>query len=404
MTPRQARIALSTFVLLAAGVVYNALYMQSDVASGQDCRRGDASGAGVTADHSAAPRPHAHNPRRQNAPPCSSRTRPMPTTRRKTLPDEAGADTIRAIQRELNQRGFGPVASDGIMRPVTRAAIMSYEHDNRLPLHRRGHGRAADASRARRFGHRCACRAPARCSHRMPRRRSSRFSACWRRAAIVRVRRTAASCRDGSGHPRVRAGSGVGAQGPHFRRCRGPAAEQRDPAEGGRGALIRRALPRRGEPCRTTALRGPSFARLRTMMACAADSRARRPRGALLAAAGRLRYASHALEIGNLGQSLHQALPARRCGRRAGAARRCRRGRHLHQGEPARRHRVAVWPSAGGPGRGARRAALGALPRRRSGGRDRRRRLSRSARSRSIPTSGSWPSRTAQAGISSRIG
>ncbi|NJO33714.1 MAG: peptidoglycan-binding protein [Rhodospirillales bacterium] len=50
------------------------------------------------------------------------------------LQDEAGADTIRAIQRELNERGFGPVAGDGIMRPVVRAAIMAYEHDNRLAL------------------------------------------------------------------------------------------------------------------------------------------------------------------------------------------------------------------------------------------------------------------------------
>ena len=30
MTPRQARVALSTFILLAAGMVYNALYMQVD--------------------------------------------------------------------------------------------------------------------------------------------------------------------------------------------------------------------------------------------------------------------------------------------------------------------------------------------------------------------------------------
>ena len=50
------------------------------------------------------------------------------------MPDEASPDTVRAIQRELSQRGFGPVASDGIMRPITRAAIMSYEHDSRLPL------------------------------------------------------------------------------------------------------------------------------------------------------------------------------------------------------------------------------------------------------------------------------
>jgi peptidoglycan hydrolase-like protein with peptidoglycan-binding domain len=133
MTPRQARIALSTFVLLAAGVVYNALYLQSDAAS--------------TRIAGEATRPASTSPRATAQPPARTRTaqgtkrtallKPDSANANDTpedLPGEAGADTIRAIQRELNQRGFGPVASDGIMRPVTRAAIMSYEHDNRLPL------------------------------------------------------------------------------------------------------------------------------------------------------------------------------------------------------------------------------------------------------------------------------
>lgn len=132
MTPRQARIALSTFVLLAAGIVYNALYMQSDVAAARIAGE--------------ATRPAPVSPRTAAQPPARTRTtqgtkrtallKPDSATANDTpenLPDEAGADTIRAIQRELNQRGFGPLASDGIMRLVTRAAIMSYEHDNRLP-------------------------------------------------------------------------------------------------------------------------------------------------------------------------------------------------------------------------------------------------------------------------------
>jgi peptidoglycan hydrolase-like protein with peptidoglycan-binding domain len=43
-------------------------------------------------------------------------------------------ETVRAVQRELHQRGYGPLVSDGVMRPETRAAIMAYEHDNGLPL------------------------------------------------------------------------------------------------------------------------------------------------------------------------------------------------------------------------------------------------------------------------------
>src|SRR6185369_9761772 len=49
-------------------------------------------------------------------------------------PAEENSETIRAIQRELRQREYGLLVSDGVMRPVTRAAIMAYEHDQGLPL------------------------------------------------------------------------------------------------------------------------------------------------------------------------------------------------------------------------------------------------------------------------------
>ena len=134
MTPRQARIALCTFILLAAGVVYNALYMQGDTASARlaaettlatsarvvqpPARSRTASGTAQGTKRTALVKPN------------SIKTNETP----EVLPDEAGADTIRAIQRELSQRGFGPVAGDGVMRPVVRAAIMAFEHDNRLAL------------------------------------------------------------------------------------------------------------------------------------------------------------------------------------------------------------------------------------------------------------------------------
>src|SRR5262245_49180643 len=133
MTPRQAQVALACFVLLATGVTYNALYMQGDAAEGRK----------VASEASARPEDRAR--RGQTAKPAppptdaNKRTALKPNASKSdivtgALPDEAGADTIRGIQRELGQRGFGPVTSDGVMRPVTRAAIMAYEYDNRLPL------------------------------------------------------------------------------------------------------------------------------------------------------------------------------------------------------------------------------------------------------------------------------
>lgn len=132
MTPRQARIALGMFILLAAGVTYNALYMQVDTAANK--RIAAASGSPEMSRTSAprTPRPRAGQPTKRTAllKPDSANTTDTPDT----LPDEAGVDTVRAIQRELSQRGFGPIAGDGIVRADTRAAILAYEHDNRLPL------------------------------------------------------------------------------------------------------------------------------------------------------------------------------------------------------------------------------------------------------------------------------
>jgi peptidoglycan hydrolase-like protein with peptidoglycan-binding domain len=43
-------------------------------------------------------------------------------------------DTVRAIQRELAQRGYAPGLTDGRVMPVTRAAVMAYEYDHGMPL------------------------------------------------------------------------------------------------------------------------------------------------------------------------------------------------------------------------------------------------------------------------------
>ncbi len=54
------------------------------------------------------------------------------------LPDapdaEGDPDTIRAVQRELHKRGYGPVQTDGVPGLLTRAAIMAFEHDSKTAL------------------------------------------------------------------------------------------------------------------------------------------------------------------------------------------------------------------------------------------------------------------------------
>jgi peptidoglycan hydrolase-like protein with peptidoglycan-binding domain len=43
-------------------------------------------------------------------------------------------ETVRAIQRELKLRGYGPVPIDGGAGLATRAAIMAFEHDHGMAL------------------------------------------------------------------------------------------------------------------------------------------------------------------------------------------------------------------------------------------------------------------------------
>jgi peptidoglycan hydrolase-like protein with peptidoglycan-binding domain len=50
-------------------------------------------------------------------------------------PDAEGdPETIRAVQRELTHRGYGPLQADGVPGLITRAAIMAFEHDSRIGL------------------------------------------------------------------------------------------------------------------------------------------------------------------------------------------------------------------------------------------------------------------------------
>jgi peptidoglycan hydrolase-like protein with peptidoglycan-binding domain len=145
MTPHQTGTVLGCFVLLTAGVAFNALFLQSrpTMASRATLER---------------PLPRSTAERMRNTsdllPPAmrasARRTTETGSAQRTARLDPSSAtlddllrptdnaheetETVRAVQRELRQRGYGQLVSDGIMRPATRAAIMAYEHDHGLPL------------------------------------------------------------------------------------------------------------------------------------------------------------------------------------------------------------------------------------------------------------------------------
>ncbi len=150
MTPRRARLALSLFLLLAAAVAHNALFRQTRPAGGGIATQARSAAAPVPRVPQATTRP-AEAPAERAAAPAKEHAdkRPVRIGRFKPdwaasdipsdpaavqLPDVARVDTVRAVQRELRQRGYGPLVSDGSVRPATRAAIMAFEYDHGLPL------------------------------------------------------------------------------------------------------------------------------------------------------------------------------------------------------------------------------------------------------------------------------
>ena len=145
MTPGQARIALLSFLLVTTGVVVNALFLQSRSA---------------VANRSAIERPPARAPadrgRKSSEAARIDRSKPGPTqvaageqplriarfapdsakldALLQAPRDEADGETIRAIQRELRSRGYGPITGDGVLGLSTRAGIMAFEYDYGLGL------------------------------------------------------------------------------------------------------------------------------------------------------------------------------------------------------------------------------------------------------------------------------
>jgi peptidoglycan hydrolase-like protein with peptidoglycan-binding domain len=139
MSPGQARIALLSFLLVMCGVAFNALYLQGSaqprsrvVAERTPPRAPTDAGIRVvepvTARESLATGEQALRIARFGADPDKIERSAASSN------EVASGDTIRAIQRELRLRGYGPISGDGTITITTRAAIMAFEHDNGMGL------------------------------------------------------------------------------------------------------------------------------------------------------------------------------------------------------------------------------------------------------------------------------
>ena len=180
LTPWRARLAVGLVLILAGGVAANALFQRGDVPV-RSTSQADAPGRVLTGIRRV---PGVQGPagatiKTAGLPPTSSpsvdqemkrwqeRLKKLETEARGTAETSEAANspdtgagtlepkalepaiahrfdtepvapvtqqTVRAIQRELTDRGYDPGPADGNIGLLTQAAIMAYEHDQGLPL------------------------------------------------------------------------------------------------------------------------------------------------------------------------------------------------------------------------------------------------------------------------------
>lgn len=115
-----ARLVFLAFLGLTGTIIYNALYLQDEH------RGAMGSAASVTAIHS-----------RIVAAPAAAPVAKLPAVRTDLPPlkgQEVPEQLVRAVQRELKERGYDTGPADGKLREDTRAAIASYEKAEGLPV------------------------------------------------------------------------------------------------------------------------------------------------------------------------------------------------------------------------------------------------------------------------------
>lgn len=117
MATLQARIFLVAFAVMAAAITYNATFRQHG--SHPAPMSGDISQQEKSASHK-----QVTGPRRARALPRRSEVAaPLPKD-----------SNVIAIQRRLTEAGYHPGPADGVLGDQTKAAIIAFEQDNRLPL------------------------------------------------------------------------------------------------------------------------------------------------------------------------------------------------------------------------------------------------------------------------------
>jgi hypothetical protein len=140
MTPFRMRLFVVVFLAVATAIAANTMYMQQaphaehsavpNLPANSDERSAPATAAIPRHDRI---RDHAEAAGQEQ--PAHFRTlNELRTTEPRALAAPAPERLVRAIQRELNLRGYADEAATGTLDIRTRAAIIAYEFDENMPL------------------------------------------------------------------------------------------------------------------------------------------------------------------------------------------------------------------------------------------------------------------------------
>jgi peptidoglycan hydrolase-like protein with peptidoglycan-binding domain len=135
MLPKRMTVQLIAFLVLSGGVAANVFFLQTSGRGAQSARVSDATAWNIAAIEAAEFGGDTGSIERG-----ARDTTQAPTINLAAVPSAGDAakgsatEVTRAIQRELQIRGYETGGSDGIAGLMTRGAIMAYEYDHNLPL------------------------------------------------------------------------------------------------------------------------------------------------------------------------------------------------------------------------------------------------------------------------------
>jgi peptidoglycan hydrolase-like protein with peptidoglycan-binding domain len=139
MTPFRMRLCVVVFLAVAAAISINALYLQDAPRIAGAAVQSFAPTADVAVTSAAAtsslPKIHPSTPHETRAEKLASVVEPAvrPVAPR-PLAKPAPTKLVKAIQRELSDRGYAVGEENGVLGLQSRTAIVAYEFDEQMPL------------------------------------------------------------------------------------------------------------------------------------------------------------------------------------------------------------------------------------------------------------------------------